>query len=163
MLSGNTSYTIGESVYFPCHICKEHAFMGWAAELSMWNAPMKYCKIFSYDAKRLILLLLLNLVLRFWYPQGAVRYLICSQCLQDDMANGSLPRQYETGRIQPNSGLTRQPGGLPWLPFTVRPVCTGVGNTCTRTWTYGGMLSSAMSPDSAYCSWIMQSKCGVYA
>ena len=131
----------------------------WVYGMHPWNI----CQIFSDNAKRLILLLLLNLVLRFWYRQGVVRCLICSQCLQDDMANGSLPNQSETGYIQPNSSLTMLPEGLPWLPFTIRPVCMGVGNTCTRTWTYGGMLSSAMSPDSAYGSWIIQSKCGVYA
>ena len=80
MLLGNK--TVGKPVYFPfnwCDICKEHAFGGWAAELSMWVAPMKnvpnekwkwkMCQIFSANAKQLILLLLLTLVLSFWYPQ----------------------------------------------------------------------------------------------
>ena len=36
--------TAGKSDYFPfkwCHICGEHAFVGWATELSVWAAPMK--------------------------------------------------------------------------------------------------------------------------
>lgn len=43
MLCVNKSYTIGKPVYFPfrwCHICKEHAFLGWAAVLSKWVAAM---------------------------------------------------------------------------------------------------------------------------
>ena len=44
LVLGNKSCTIGEPVYFPfkwCHICKEHVFVGRAAELSMWVAPVK--------------------------------------------------------------------------------------------------------------------------
>ena len=50
---------------------------------------------------------------------------------------------------QPISGLAGLPGGLPWLPFTVRPVSTGVSNTCAENWTSGGTLCSVMSPVSA--------------
>ena len=46
---------------------------------------------------------------------GAVGCLlqICSQGLQDDMADGSLPRQFGTDYKQPNSGLIGLPGVLP--------------------------------------------------
>ena len=46
---------------------------------------------------------------------GAVGCLlqICSQSLQDDMANSSLPRQYGTDCTQPISGLIGLPGVLP--------------------------------------------------
>ncbi|KAL6483664.1 hypothetical protein MHYP_G00085360 [Metynnis hypsauchen] len=45
---------------------------------------------------------------------------ICSQGLQDDMADGFLPRQSGTDCTQPISGLIGLPGGLPRLPFTIR-------------------------------------------
>ena len=41
MLLGNKSHTVGKPVYFPfkvCHICNKNAFVGWAAELSIWVA-----------------------------------------------------------------------------------------------------------------------------
>lgn len=44
MLLGNKCYTVGKLVYYPfkcCHIWKEHAFVGWAVERTMWVAPMK--------------------------------------------------------------------------------------------------------------------------
>ena len=37
----------------------------------------------------------------------------CSQGLLDDMADGSLPRQFGTDYKQPNSGLIGLPGVLP--------------------------------------------------
>ena len=43
-LLSTKSHTDGKPVYFPferCHICKENAFVGGAAELSMWVAPIK--------------------------------------------------------------------------------------------------------------------------
>lgn len=66
---------------------------------------------------------------------------VCSQGLQDDMADDSLPRQARSDCTQPGSGLIRQPG----LPFTIKPICGDVCNMCIRTWT-----CSVMSPDSAY-------------
>ena len=44
MLLGNKCYTTGKPVFLSfkwCHICKEHASVGWAAEWGMWIAPMK--------------------------------------------------------------------------------------------------------------------------
>lgn len=44
MLPGSKSYNVGNPVCFPfecCHVCKENAFVGGAAELSMWVVPMK--------------------------------------------------------------------------------------------------------------------------
>ena len=66
-------YTIGKPVYIPferCHVCNDHAFAGWAAELSIWVPPRKkLCQTFSANVKQLILLLLLTLVLSFWHPR----------------------------------------------------------------------------------------------
>lgn len=42
------------------------------------------------------------------------------------------------------ASLMRPPGGLPWLPFTVMPICiVGVSNMCTGTWKCGGTFSNA--------------------
>lgn len=38
MLLANNSYTVTKPVY----ICKDHTCVGWAAELSIWVAPMKH-------------------------------------------------------------------------------------------------------------------------
>lgn len=66
MLLGNKPYTVRKPVYFYfnwSHICKDHAFVGWAAELSVGvTSHEKICQIFSAYAKQLILLLPLNLV-----------------------------------------------------------------------------------------------------
>ena len=64
MLRGNKSYTVGKPVYFPnkwCHICKEHAFMGRAAEYEYVGF-----QIFSANAKRLILPLTIAWCLVDW-------------------------------------------------------------------------------------------------
>lgn len=47
------------------------------------------------------------------------------------------------------SSLKERPAGLPWLSFTVKSICDGVSNECTRVW----MSCSAGSSDSAYSSW----------
>ena len=44
MLIGNKAYTAGKANHFPfkwSHICQEHSFVRWAAELRMSAAPMK--------------------------------------------------------------------------------------------------------------------------
>lgn len=74
------------------------------------------------------------------------------------MANMSLHRRSETDWTQPIFGLTGLPRGLPCLPFTLRPV--DVSNMCTGAWTCGGTLCWTMSPDCAFYSWTVGSKCG---
>lgn len=80
---------------------------------------------------------------------------ICRQGLQDNMANGSSPRQSGTDCIQQISGLIWLPGGLPWLPFTVRFSWGGVSKMCTGTWTRGGTLCR-------FCLWQMAHKMTVW-
>lgn len=46
----------------------------------------------------------------------------------------------------------------PRMP-AIEPCCASVSNICTTTWKCGGILSSAMSPDSTYHNWIIGSKC----
>ena len=102
MLLGNKSYTVGKPVYFPfkwCHICKEHAFVGWAAQLSMWVAP-KMCQ------NSPILLLVFTLVL---------------SCLLDWMIELSISNREQTRNIGNftlysfNTPSGREWNGLPWV------------------------------------------------
>ena len=92
----------------------------------------------------------------FSHPVSTVRTVgsllkICRQGLQDDTADGFLPRQSGTDCTQPISSITGLPGGLPWLPLTIRPICAG-----TRT--YGWKLWS----ESRFCLWQLDHgvKCG---
>ncbi|KAI4809159.1 hypothetical protein KUCAC02_018067 [Chaenocephalus aceratus] len=62
----------------------------------------------------------------------------------------NLPCQCQTAATLRSHTVARS---LPGLSFTIRPTCTGT-STC------GGMLCSAMSPDSAYSTWIVGSQCG---
>lgn len=51
-------------------------------------------------------------------------------------------------RVHTVSGLTGPTGptgSLLCLPFTIRPICAGVGNICSRIWTCGGKLCSVMT------------------
>lgn len=87
----------------------------------------------------------------------------------------ALPMEMLANLLYPRYSLTRQtthsqslmstperpsemPGGLPWLPFIIRPICIGVSSMCARTWKCEGKLCSAMTPDSASGSWILGSK-----
>lgn len=58
---------------------------------------------------------------------------IYSQSFQNNMPNGSLPRQSRTKCTQAIFGLIGLAGGLHWVRFTFRPVCTGVCTSATRT------------------------------
>lgn len=54
MLWKKKSYIIGKPVCFPfkwCHTCKEHANVGWAAELSVWVA-VRRCQCASSPSHR---------------------------------------------------------------------------------------------------------------
>lgn len=53
------------------HTWKEHAFVGCAAELSIWVAPQKNGTNLLCRVKQLIQLLLLTLFLSFWYKGAA--------------------------------------------------------------------------------------------
>ena len=59
---------VGKPVYLPlqwCPTCKDHAFVGWAAQLIMWVAPKSNLPKVSANAKQCILLLILILVLSY--------------------------------------------------------------------------------------------------
>lgn len=67
MLLGNESYNIRNPGYFPCkccNICKEHTFVGGAAELRVEGLRLlAICQIFSNNAKQNIVLLTLVWIL----------------------------------------------------------------------------------------------------
>ena len=59
MLIGIVFYIVGKPVYLPsqwCPTCKDHAFVGWAAQLIMWVAPKKNLPKCSANGKQCILI-----------------------------------------------------------------------------------------------------------
>ena len=80
-------YIVGKTVYLPsqwCPTCKDHAFVGWAAQLIMWVAPKKNLPKCSANGKQCILLLVLTLVL---------------SCLVDWMIELSISNKEQTRHI----------------------------------------------------------------
>lgn len=55
-----------------------------------------------------------------------------------------------------SQSLKERPASLRWLSFTVKSICDGVSNKCTRVWT----SCSAGSLDSAYSRWWIKNNGG---